>query len=233
MSSGSNLAIYRKFTTNKVDEAIFDAIKAEYSKFNKENHHLFSSEKNEEDFPILFDASFKYNDISDIPDDGTNFYCDKDRNKYVKLLNFHFCSDFTALKRHFGLDPYHFKDEAIFISKNEAKRMLQAIEYLLNGQWSKKFEDILRNEYVEVFGENYPSFNDRFKKRSKTIYVDKNDDGWTISNGDYVADAEIEECDECTIVHLKTFKAALSAFLESDDYSFDKQELILHYSVYG
>lgn len=228
MSSGSYFTIYMKHTKKKVAQDVLDALKEQYRKSNQNS--FSSSSKDPDDFPILMHASFK----SELQEDDENcsVYYDKDGVVHDKLLEFHFGSSFTCLKEKFRTNAYVFSESSVIVSKAEAEKMLQAIEYVLSEDYSKKFEDILDNEYVEVFGRGFSKFDDRFSSSSEKVYIDKNDDGWTLSFGDSQWEAEIQRDDEDTCFNLKRVRSCLRAFLDAESYEWSGQELVLEYSTY-
>lgn len=228
MSSGSYFTIYRKHTNKKVAQDVLDALKEQYRKSNQSS--FSSSSKDPDDFPILMHASFK----SELQEDDENcsVYYDKDGVVHDKLLEFHFGSSFTCLKEKFRTNAYVFSESSVIVSKAEAEKMLQAIEYVLSEDYSKKFEDILDNEYVEVFGRGFSKFDDRFSSSSEKVYIDKNDDSWALSFGDSQWEAEIQRDDEDTCFSLKRVRSCLRAFLDAESYEWSGQELVLEYSTY-
>lgn len=234
MASGSFFTIYRKRKDKSVlAKVALDAIKNQYYLSNKRSS--FNGNKTDDELksnvPILMDASFKA-ELTKRDDLPSYIFYDNDGYEYDKLLDFHFCSTFSCLKEYFRLDAYSFKNSSTLISKDEAKKILQAIDYVLSNEYSKKFEDVLSNEYVELFGAEYSPFVHRFDDASKPIYIDKNDDGFVVRTGDDLYDREIAECDNDAIYNMKKTKACMEAFLRAEDNSWDKQELILEYLAY-
>ena len=149
-----------------------------------------------------------------------------------KLLEFHFGSSFTALKDKFRTNAYVFSESSVLISRSEAEKMLQAVEYILSENYSREFEDILNNEYVDLLGNGFSRFDDRFIKSRDKMYVEKDCDGWTVSFGDYQWDVETHECDEEIKSNLKRVRTCLRAFLDAECCSWDGHELVLEYSTY-
>ena len=181
MSSGSYFTLYRKNEKAKVGQDVIKALEEEYYKSNKDG--LFNNKDDNAlraDIPMLMCSSFTASDdIGEKNANGSKFvFYDKDGIRYDKLLEFSFCSTFSGLKKKLDLDPYSYKRASKIISKDEAKKILQAIEYVLSGNYSKKFESILRNEYIEALGNGYSPFDKRFNKVPNSVYIDKDGDGY-------------------------------------------------------
>ena len=233
MSSGSYFTIYRRSKNEKASKETIDVLKNEYFLSNKNS--LFGGNAKEEDLkndiPLLMHNGFKSGSCED---NNSYEFFDKDGVKYVKLLDFHFGSSFSNLKDKFRLNPYKFNTSSVFISKDEAKMMLQAIKYILSGEYSRKTEDILSsNEYLNVFGENYSPFAKRFNQKINTLYIDKDgEDHWTLTDGDYQYENEIAEEDDEALYVMNVTKACLEAFLMAEEYSWENEELVLEYSCY-
>ena len=231
MSSGSYFTIYRKHKNTHLTLENLNALKDEYYKSNNEFSSKDNTTKCEDNIPLLMHEAFTAKSYDF--DSKNNKYYDKDGVLHEKLLDFHFCSSFTCLKEHFSLNAYKPSQSSIFISTDEAKKMLQAINYILSKKYDKAFEDILDNEYVNLFGNGFSLFDDRFKCHiDRKIYLDKTGDGYIISFGDSQWDAEIAECDDDIVFSLRRVKSCLNAFLDAETYSYDGFELILEYSAY-
>lgn len=231
MSSGSYFIIYRKYKDNVVPSDVIDKIKEEYKKSDRLfNDADQSSSDKDFDLPVLMHESFTANSYDDA-ERNYNYY-DRDGHLHERLLEFQFGSSFTALKDHFRLNAYRFSESAVLISKNEAEKMLQAINYILNGNYSKSFEDVLNNEYVEIFGDGYSLFDDRFKKNRENIYIDKHDESYTVTFGDVHLDREIAETDNEIVFSLKRVRSCLQAFLDAESYEWESTSLVLEYSAY-
>lgn len=234
MSSGSYFTLYRK--SNKAPKASqeeLDALKNEYYLSSK-NGIFGDNAANEEqlkaDIPILLHSGYK----ADSYEDNTSCtYYSHDGTRHEKLLEFMFGSSFTCLKEKFGLNPYNFSKSAVLISKLEAEKILQAIEYVLSRGYSKEFERILNNEYVELLGYGYSPFDNRFTKQRQTLYIDKNgNDGYAVEFNDITLEREVAEEDECIEFSLNRAKACFLAFLNAEECSWDGEELVLEYSAY-
>ena len=231
MSSGSYFTIYRKHKDIIVPANKLDKIKEEYKKsdeslFKRTNEETSS---NDIDVPVLMHESFTASPYDDA-ERNYNYY-DKDGHLHERLLEFHFGSSFTILKEHFRLNAYRFSESAVLISKNEAEKMLQAVNYILNGNYSKSFEDVLNNEYVEILGDGYSPFDDRFKKSRENIYIDKHDESYTVTFGDTQWDREIAETDSDIVFSLKRVRSCLQAFLDAESYEWESTSLVLEYSA--
>lgn len=236
MSSGSYFTIYRKKINCKASQEWLDALKNEYFLSNKSSC-LFkdgaSEDEMKKDIPLFMDSEFKSKSSYDEDSKKTNIYYDKDGIVHEKLLDFHFGSAFTCLREHFALNPYKLSQSSVVVSKADAEKMLQAIEYVLSEEYSKKFESVLNNEYVKMFGDGYTLFDNRFKTAQRPIYVDKDgDDGYTVSFNDQLLDDESAEFDDGIKFHLCTARACLLAYLNAEVYSYRGEELVLEYSAY-
>ena len=232
MSSGSYFTLYRKRANVKASSEVLGALKNEYFLVNKKDLFVGSS-KDDKALPLLLYAGFKaYFAEREAEDNKTDVYYSEDGTKYVRLLDFHFNSTFTALKEHFSLDPYRISHQSIFISKSDAKKILQAIEYILGEDYDKKFEKILDNEFVKILGEGYSCFDNRFKASKDPIYIDKEGHGYTVNVGDSVYEAEISESDDDVKSNLCRTRACLLAFLNAEESTWDGEELVLEYSAY-
>ena len=237
MSSGSYFTMYRKKSQCKASQDVLDALKNEYFLSNK-SCGIFKDSKDEDemkkDIPLFMDSEFKASAMSYDEDiKKTNIYYDKDGIVHEKLLDFHFGSSFTCLKEHFGLNPYKLSQSSVVVSTADAEKMLQAIEYVLGEDYSKKFENVLNNEFVKMFGDGYTPFDNRFKTAHRPIYVDKDDDdGYTVTFNDQLLDDESAEFDDGIKLHLCIAKACLLAYLNAEVYSYRGEELVLEYSAY-
>lgn len=231
MSSGSYMTIYRKLRKNVVSKDRLDAIREEYYKSNKGT--CFSTDKNEEslraDVPVLLEDGF--NAEQSCGGQSQLFY-DKDGIEHFKLLSFHFSSSFTCLKEHWNLNPYTRSQASIIVSAKDAKDLLQAAKYVLSGEYSKKFEEILSNDYVELLGEDYPPFARRFRKAAEPIYIEREEQNFKVVRGDYGFEDEEADCASYAKYSLETLVACLEAFVRAECYDFDGEELVLEYSAY-
>ena len=231
MSSGSYFTLYRKCTKVKASSEVLDALKNEYFLSNKKD--LFAGNQDDKALPVLLYAGFKADFAErEAEENKTDVYYSEDGTKHVKLLDFHFNSTFMALKEHFSLDPYRISHRSIFISKADAHKILQAIDYILGEDYDKKFENILNNEFVKILGEGYSCFDNRFKSSKDPIYIDKEGRGYTINFGDSVYEAETSESDDYVKSNLCRTKACLLAFLNAEESTWDGEELVLEYSAY-
>ena len=233
MSSGSYFTIYRKLKNDIASKDVIDSIRNEYFLSTKKGLFENTGKSDDElktDIPVLMDLSFK-SELSEHSDENFIFY-DSNGVKHIKLLEFHFCSTFSCLKEYWSMNAYSFKDASRLVSKSEVEKILQAINYVLSEKYDKKFEEILSNEYVEVFGTEYSPFINRFKKSSTPIYIDREGHNYKITKGDYGFDVEIAENDADAKWNLNHVKACLEAFMYAECYSWRNEELVLEYSAY-
>lgn len=235
MSSGSYFTIYRKYSKIKASQDALDALKNEYFLANK--NELFGGNRDEEalknDMPLLMHDGYRHDNMGSSEDNKSNiYYSSEDGTKHDMLLEFHFCSSFTCLKEKFNLNAYSFSRSSIFISRSEAQKMLQAIDYVLSEDYNKKFESILGNEYVELFGEGYSPFDSRFKKHRDPMYIDRDGRNYAISFGDTTIAAETAESDADVQFNLNRIRACLLAYLNAEEDTWDDEELVLEYSAY-
>lgn len=236
MSSGSYFTLYRRFNEVKAPSETIEALKNEYFLANKKE--LFAEKQDDEamkkDIPLLLWAGFKADFAErEAEDNKTDVYYSDDGTKHIKLLVFHFGSTFTALKDdHFCLNPYKFNQNSVLISKLEAEKILQAIDYVLSEDYNKKFEQVLNNGYVELLGNGYSPFDKRFRHSHEPIYIDREGHGYTVNFGDSGYSNEISESDEDVKFNLNCAKACLLAFLNAEESTYDGEELVLEYSAY-
>lgn len=78
---------------------------------------------------------------------------------FEDIFNMHFITDFTTLKELWNM---HSLNPQILINVETAKEIIQAIEYILSGNYSEQVENILKNNYISVFGEHYPLYLTRY-----------------------------------------------------------------------
>ena len=90
------------------------------------------------------------------------------KKKYDLLMDAYFNSAFTCLKDEFNMNPYNKYGEHE-ISLNEAKEIVQAIDYILSFNYSKKVENVLNNYFISVFEEMYTPFYNRYKSKVNKI----------------------------------------------------------------
>lgn len=231
MSSGSYMTIYRKLHKNVVSKDKLDAIREEYYKSNKSA--CFNADRSEEllraDVPILLEDGYKAEQHCC---GQSQLFYDKDGVKHIKLLSFHFSSSFTCLKEHWNLNPYTHSQESVIVSANDVKNLLQAAKYVLSGEYSKKFEEILSNDYVELLGKDYPPFAHRFRTAAEPIYIEREGRNFKVVRGDYGFEDEEADCTSYAKHALETLVACLEAFVRAECYDFDGEELVLEYSAY-
>lgn len=233
MSSGSYFTIYRKHVDKVASKETIDALKEEYFKSNKNGLFGPSSKSDDElrdDIPVIMDASFKSE--RDESDSKNNIFYDKDGITYEKLLDFHFISTFSCLKEEWRMNAYSFKEASRIVSKDEVEKILQAIKYVLGEKYDKHFEDVLSNEYVNLFGEEYSPFVNRFKKSKLPLYIDKEGHSYKVTRGDDGFEAEIADSDASAKWNMEHAKACLEAFIHAESHPWNNEELVLEYSAY-
>ena len=232
MSSGSYFTIYRKHKNIIMQDSMLASLRNEYIKSSQNSMFASRDKQDSNDVPQLMLKNFKASSCLE-DDDSCNEFYDANGVLHERLLTFHFCSDFTALKDKFNLNAYRYDKQSVFVSKNEAEKILQAIDYLLSREYSQKFEDILNNEYVELLGNGYSVFDNRFKNTNEELYIDKlSDDGYSVTFGDTQYNAEVKESDSSIVFNLKRTKSCIQAFLDAESYDWKNEELVLEYSAY-
>lgn len=85
----------------------------------------------------------------------------KDNYELDVIMELHFTSGFKILKEEFNMNSYNVNCIKVF-DINLCKQMKIALDYILSRDYSKKFEDILDNYYIEMFGNEIPYFQYRF-----------------------------------------------------------------------
>lgn len=235
MSSGSYFTLYRKCKNISISQDALDALKNEYFLANKNDVFNNSSDEEEmkKDMPLLMHKSFKVDPQAREAVEKSFEYYDANGIRHDKLVEFSFNSSFTCLREKFNLNPYKHSHSSVLVSKDEAKKMLQAIEYVLGEDYSKKFEQVLNNEYVSMFGNGYSPFDNRFSNVKHPIYIDKDSDScYTVKFNDYGLDQEIAESDSDVVFNLSRVQSCLHAYLDADEDTWDGEELVLEYSAY-
>lgn len=96
-------------------------------------------------------------DFIEIEESSHEYISVLNRFKYIELMNVHFNSALSVLKRYYYLNPFT-EHSQIIIDLNSAKLMKQAVLYLLSRNYSFEFEQILDNNYVSVFSELIPIY---------------------------------------------------------------------------
>ena len=89
------------------------------------------------------------------PNGDWDFVLDeKDGTCYDSILHLEFNSIFSDLREHYdnteNLDSYG--NDRHVISRDEAVEMVRAIDYILLGKYDKGFEEVMGNEFVDIFG---------------------------------------------------------------------------------
>lgn len=149
-----------------------------------------------------------FDDIPDIAYYDKCTYVDKNTMELLTTLTeCDFTSSFTSLIEYYYLSYYteSGRKDRVVITAETARNMLQAVKYLMYEDYSKRLEEILNNEWIEVFSELSPDYL-KWKH-----------------NGDYE--------DEYSMGYLKRLKQVLETFLfihsESDD------DILLLYFAWG
>lgn len=204
MSNSSYFTLLRKSKENLQfsDKLIDEFIVSKYNEMTLLNNNKVSSiEEMKKEISNYYPInSFKYISI-------------KDKNEYDVVFQFHFTSGFNVLKEEFNLNPYN-KYSDIIIDVNLSKDMLCAIDYILSRNYSHKFEDILNNYYIDVFGNLIPKFQYRF---SDKIDLDE---------------YELEEMEKEGIYYLKKCRDILASYILIDkENTLNEAEYILLYSI--
>ena len=253
MSSGSRFMLFRKHALSMSD--------AEFAKV-VEHYKKSGIDMEDDELPEIagicpFEQSCFYDETKKIwikKEDGPwmiqkdfRYVTKKDHKLCDLLLEWDFGSGFDCLKQEWNLSPHKFKYCQKVISKDEAEKMLVAVSYLLNGDWSASTEKVIGDKYLKLFTDGYSS--DSYHK-----YLDRNSPnkheqvirhccaGYEIivktphiadnNDSDYNYEREIRESDDTIEFWLQQTKYALEAYLKAEDFSYDnKHELILVYEA--
>lgn len=284
MSRGSTFTLYRAYNNFKIDETRQSQLRASYYDFNKKhdwgcslNDGLTESEKSKiiaerekrwtEDIPLVMNMNFTadYNFEHDSKNCKTleqyrnrkyaNFVLRDDGRFCDMLLDWDFNSSFDCLIEHYNLNYCNFRDRAVIITKEDAKEMLSAIEYLLGGRWDDAIETTMNNPWIRVFSsggncDSYWKYVYRHRDAAKKTTYKFSDSGVEVTvnipkcnskkteDGDEEYDesylAELSESNETVEYNMRNAANALRAFLESDNWSYGNEtELVLVYSSWG
>lgn len=130
---------------------------------------------------------------------------------YTRVLEFTFTSSFGELVEGLHLNPYDPSHSLVTIGTEMARQMLKAIEYLLLKKYDSDIEEVLDNEYIEVFGECIKEYRDhQYRKKFP-------------NDTEYVSD---DEDDRYALIN---FRTVLRAFLDT----YDNSNLLLTYEAWG
>lgn len=130
---------------------------------------------------------------------------------YTRTLEFTFSSSFGSLVERFNLNPYDPSHSLVTIDSEMAKQMLKAVEYLLLKKYDSDIEEVLDNEYIEIFGECIKEYCDYQYRREFP------------NDSEYVSD---DDDDRYALIN---FRTVLRAFLDT----YDNSNLLLTYEAWG
>ena len=282
MSRGSTFTLYRAYNNFKIDDSLRSNLLSAYHDFNKKHDwgcslsdDIPDDEKNKllaerekrwtDDIPLVMNLDFNpdYNFDHDMKDGESlesyrsrkyaNFVLRDDGRFCDKLLEWDFNSGFDCLIEHYHLNYCNFRDNSVIITKEDAKEMLSAIEYLLGGKWDDTIEMAMNNHWIKIFsdGGNCDSYwkyvyrhRDVAKKKTYKfseggVEVAVNVPNCGSKNTENEDDneaylAELSESNETAEFYMRNTANALRAFLESDNWSYGNEtELVLVYSSWG
>lgn len=153
MATGSYFILLRSINGNEQYE---DNYKIEDFKMKYTEKNNFSKSKNFyiNEFhvhPLKFDFDSDF-------DENKNYKWVSIRNGkiYDQIFKFNFISGYTTLREEFNLDS--FQNNELVIDVNMANEIKIAVDYLLSRNFSLKFEDILNNNFISLFGKLLPSY---------------------------------------------------------------------------
>ena len=253
MSSGSRFMLFRKHALSMSD-AEFAKVVEHYKKsvIGMEDDELpeiagicpfeqtstYDEKKKDwiqkEDSPWMIQKEFRY-------------VTKKDHKLCDLLLEWNFGSGFDCLKQEWNLSPYKFKYSQKVISKDEAEKMLVAVSYLLNGDWSASIEKTIGDKYLALFTDGYSGYSyhrylDRNRPNRHEQVIRHCCAGYEIivktphiadcDVSDYIYEHEIRKADDTIEFWLQQTKYALEAYLKAEDFSYEnKHELVLVYEA--
>ena len=111
---------------------------------------------------------------TDVENEKSIFLSVEDNGTYVPIMTFYFPSDFGVLKDEYNMYSSPCASQVI-IDLHTAKELVQAIDYLLAGNYSEQFELILNNYYIKKFGELLPLYDFRYAKIDELNSVEINE----------------------------------------------------------
>ena len=125
--------------------------------------------------------SLVFDDIPDIAYYDKRTYVDKNTMELLTILTeCNFTSSFTTLIEHYYLSYYNTSErkDRIVITAETARNMLQAVKYLMYEDYSKRLEELLNNEWIEVFSELCPDYlkwkhNEEYEDEDSMWYVNR------------------------------------------------------------
>jgi hypothetical protein len=154
--------------------------------------------------------SLVFDDLPDITYYDKRTYVDKNTMELLtELVQADFTSSFTSLIEHYYLSYYNEsgRKDRVVISAETARNMLQAVKYLMYEDYSKRLEELINSEWIEVFSELCPDYL-KWKH-----------------NEDYE--------DEDSIWYLKRLKQVLETFLFIHSESDHDDGILLLYFAWG
>ena len=263
MSRGTTLTLYKKYNL-KMDSTEFKSVVRKYAEDNKKHDYSCGKKKPiseyAKDIPLVLErnpfqdrsvydektGTWKDNrpesNIENLKDKVVGHVDSRDGMYCSSLMEWSFGSSFDCLVNHFNIGSGGLRGSVIEISVADARKMLEAINYILGGNWDDKVATGMNNPYIYVFTEGYNCdsyWKYRCRNRvtpSKTFKIKK--DGYDItikcpksdakkSDDDIASEFEINESNEAIESSLDTFRNGLLAFLRSnswDRYSEDDEK---------
>ena len=245
MGFESTISIYKFYNKTAIDNDLLTKITSNYERdhnsYYGDNKKIFTMpEVISRDYNVnVYDSTnHTWNTDTSVWDES-NVDCIRDRyyiadkhgNTYRKadlIIDYNFISNFSALYEHFHMNGI---DNIITISESNAKMILAAVKYLLNGKFDPTIEEIMSNEYITAFGDEYPAY--RWKTPNKDIYIEKVDKHqYKISMGDKYSDAELDEISESYRYVLNRVKSAMETFLDLCQSNYNRDiDYVMTYSA--
>jgi hypothetical protein len=247
MSRGTTLTLYKKYDL-KMDDKSFRDVVRKYALQNKSFDYSKKKKSMKEyssDIPLIMEIDAfrqesvydpekkvwidnrKENNLPNLKDFVLGYVDSRDHNYCNRMMEWSFGSSFDCLVDYFNIGHGGFKNSMVEISPSVGLKMLEALNYLLGGDWSDKTEKTMDNEFVRVFSEGSngnPYFKYVNRKRNFTdMSFEKNGCRFSVKvpkvkKEDDEYDLDIQEADSSTEWALDTFRAGLYAFLKSDNY---------------
>lgn len=152
MSCPSEFIILRKYNTSIIPESQRESMYKQFMEDNlfSPNDYITGDKLKDKDSWIA-----KYLPIPK-GEEIINLYVNMTTGEvFEDIFNMHFITDFTTLKEEWNM---HSLNPQIIVNVETAKEIVQAIEYILSGNYSEQAENILKNYYISVFGEHYPLY---------------------------------------------------------------------------
>ena len=160
MSQISNMVLLRY--EYKADENI---VKAAQDMWREREKSLFNDKLPENTVNFI---------KTDVENEKSVFLSVDDNGAYIPIMSFYFPSDFGMLKDEYNMYSSPCASQVI-IDLHTAKELVQAIDYLLVGNYSEQFELILNNYYIKKFGELLPLYDFRYAKIDELNSVEINE----------------------------------------------------------